>query len=189
MTDPLLFLLAVLTILGTPGPTNTLLATSGATAGVRPSLPLLFAELSGYLIAILLIRGVLSPVIAMWPLAGTVLKVMVASYVCWIAVRLWVRPSALTTAMRVSFRMVFFTTLLNPKAIIFALTVIPLTHPQLWMFFAAFAVAVLGCGMGWILIGGVIGATSRGKHQGIIQRVAAIVLAGFAGMILASAFA
>jgi hypothetical protein len=35
----------------------------------------------------------------------------------------------------------------------------------------------------------VIGAASRGRHQGIIQRVAAVVLAGFAGVILASAFA
>jgi threonine/homoserine/homoserine lactone efflux protein len=189
MTDPLLFLLAVLTILGTPGPTNTLLATSGATAGVRPSLPLLVAELSGYLIAILLIRGVLSPVIAMWPVVGTVLKVMVASYICWTAISLWVKPGALTTARRVNFRMVFVTTLLNPKAIIFALTVIPLTHTELWLYFAAFAVAVLCCGFGWILIGGVIGAASRGRHQSIIQRIAAVVLAGFAGVILASAFA
>jgi len=44
MDDPLLFALAVLTILGTPGPTNTLLATAGATGGLRRSLPLVPAE-------------------------------------------------------------------------------------------------------------------------------------------------
>jgi threonine/homoserine/homoserine lactone efflux protein len=37
MTDLWLFLLAVLTVLATPGPTNTLLATAGATAGFRAS--------------------------------------------------------------------------------------------------------------------------------------------------------
>ena len=189
MTDPLLFLLAVLTILGTPGPTNTLLATAGAIAGIRPSLPLLAAELSGYLIAILAIRVVLSPVIATWPMVGPVLKLMVAAYIGWVAVRLWLTPRALTGARQVSFRMVFITTLLNPKAIIFALTVIPLSHPQLWAYFAAFAVCVTCCGGGWILLGGAVGAASRGKHQGVIQKIAAVVLAGFAGVILASALA
>ena len=187
MTDPLLFLLAVLTILGTPGPTNTLLATAGATAGMRVSLPLLGAELSGYLVAILLIRGVLSPVIASWPVAGTVLKVMVAAYVAWIAVRLWAKPAHLTTARRVSFPMVFVTTLLNPKAIVFALTVIPLTHPSLWMYFVAFSACVLSAGFGWIAIGGAIGAAAGGARHLLVQRIAAVVLGAFAGMILASA--
>lgn len=187
MTDPLLFLLAVLTILGTPGPTNTLLATAGATAGVRVSWPLLGAELSGYLIAILLIRGVLSPVIAAWPLVGTVLKVMVAVYVAWIAVTLWARPTELTKARRVDFAMVFVTTLLNPKAIIFALTVIPLSHPELWMYFAAFSACVLSAGLGWLLVGGAIGAAAGGTRHHLVQRAAAVVLGAFAGMILASA--
>ena len=67
MTDPLLFILAVLTILGTPGPTNTLLATGGAVDGVGRSLPLLLGELTGYLVAIAVIRVVLGPVIAAYP--------------------------------------------------------------------------------------------------------------------------
>ena len=41
MTDPFAFALAVLALLGTPGPTNTLLATAGAAAGWRRSLRLL----------------------------------------------------------------------------------------------------------------------------------------------------
>lgn len=187
MTDPLIFLLAVLTILGTPGPTNTLLATAGATAGMRVSLPLLGAELSGYLIAILLIRGVLSPIIAAWPAVGAVLKVMVAAYVTWIAVRLWAKPAHLTTARRVSFPMVFVTTLLNPKAIVFALTVIPLTHPTLWMYFATFSVCVVGAGFSWIAVGKAIGAAAGSARHLLVQRIAAVVLGAFAGMIMASA--
>ena len=40
MQDPVLFTLTVLFILGTPGPTNTLLATAGGTVGFRRALPL-----------------------------------------------------------------------------------------------------------------------------------------------------
>ena len=89
MADLWLFLLAVLTILGTPGPTNTLLATAGATAGLRASLPLLLAELSGYLISIGLIRAVLGPILAAVPMLAIVLKVAVAAYLVWIAVEVW----------------------------------------------------------------------------------------------------
>lgn len=189
MIDPLLFLLAALTILAAPGPTNVLLATSGATAGVMRSLPLLGAALLGYLVTILLVRVVLSPVIGAWPVVGIVLKVMVAIYVGWLAVRLWLRPSIITAAVAVDFRMVLIVTLLNPKALIFALTVIPLTHVALWLYFAGFAACVLVCAGGWVLLGGAIGAAARGRHQGLIQKVAAVALGGFAGVILASAFA
>jgi len=52
MTDPILFAFAVIAILATPGPTNALLATAGAANGLRRSLPLVPAELAGYVIAI-----------------------------------------------------------------------------------------------------------------------------------------
>lgn len=44
MTNPFLFVLTVVTILVMPGPTNTLLATGGATVGMRRALPLALAE-------------------------------------------------------------------------------------------------------------------------------------------------
>ena len=49
MNDPLLFVLAAMLLLGTPGPTNTLLWVSAATTGTRRSLPLLLGELAGSL--------------------------------------------------------------------------------------------------------------------------------------------
>jgi threonine/homoserine/homoserine lactone efflux protein len=189
MSDPLLFILAVLMLLGTPGPTNTLLATSGAVAGVRRSLLLLAGELSGYLVAIAAIRIVLGPVFAAYLLIGSALKVAVAVYLGWIAIKLWLRGARLSgPASAVSLRNVFLTTLLNPKALIFALTIIPVAHPALPWFIAAFAVSVVCVGFCWILIGRAIGATAGERHAGLVPRIASVALAGFAGLIFASAF-
>lgn len=189
MTNPLLFIAAVLTLLGTPGPTNTLLATSGAVAGLRRSLALLVAELAGYLLAIATIRIVLGPVIHAYPLLGAALKITVALYLALIAVRLWRRSGALTaSAVTVSMRSVFVTTLLNPKALIFALSIIPAEHTQLLWFFVAFALAVPSVGFFWILVGRAIGAATGEKHPGLVQRIASVALVGFAGLIAASVF-
>ena len=186
MIDPVLFGLAVLTLLGTPGPTNTLLATSGAASGISRSLPLLAAELAGYAIAVAAIRLVLGPLINAFPVVGIGLKLAVVFYLGWVAYRLWTHNAALAGTQTVSWRSVFVTTLLNPKALIFALGIIPAEHPQLFWYFVAFAVAVPGVGFGWILVGRAIGAASGERHAGLIRRVASVALVGFAGMIAAS---
>jgi threonine/homoserine/homoserine lactone efflux protein len=186
MTDPILFMLAVLTILGTPGPTNTLLATSGAMSGVRRSLPLLAGELAGYLLAIAVIRVALGPLIHAFPALGVGLKLAVVAYLGWIAFRLWTHDASLTDARTVDPAAVFVTTLLNPKALIFALSIIPAEHPELPWFFIAFALAVPGVGFCWILVGRAIGAASGERNAGIVRRIASVALLGFAGVIAAS---
>jgi threonine/homoserine/homoserine lactone efflux protein len=94
MEDPLLFVLSVLAILGTPGPTNTLLATSGAAAGVEASLPLIPAESAGYLIAILTLGSALGPVVAASPLLAAALRIAAGGCLMLLAVRLWRRGGA-----------------------------------------------------------------------------------------------
>ena len=49
MTDKFSFIIVALALLATPGPTNTLLATSGAASGFRKSLVLLLGEFLGYM--------------------------------------------------------------------------------------------------------------------------------------------
>lgn len=189
MSDPLLFMLAVLTLLGTPGPTNTLLATSGAVVGIRRSLPLLAGELLGYLVAIAAIRIVLGPVFAAYPPIGVGLKIAVAIYLGWIAAKLWLRGARLSgPASAVTLPHIFVTTVLNPKALIFALSIIPAAHPQLIWFFTAYALSVTGVGLCWIVIGRAIGATAGERHAGLVPRIASVALVGFAGLIFASAF-
>lgn len=188
MIDPTLFILAVLSLLATPGPTNTLLATSGATVGIGRSLVLLVGELGGYLISIAVLRIVLGPVIAAQPVVGIALKVAVALYLAWIAVALWRRSSSLTGEGAVTLRAVLVTTLLNPKALVFAFGVIPAEHPMLWAYILAFVVTVPLIGFAWIAVGSAIGAASGERHAGIVRKVASVTLVGFAALLVRSAF-
>ena len=64
MTDEFSFIIAAVALLATPGPTNTLLATSGAASGFRKSLVLLLVEFLGYLIAIAVLITAMGPIVA-----------------------------------------------------------------------------------------------------------------------------
>ena len=59
--DVLPFVAGTVSLLAIPGPTNTLLAASGASVGWSRSLHLLAAELGGYMLAILALRALLAP--------------------------------------------------------------------------------------------------------------------------------
>ena len=184
-----LFLLAVLSLLATPGPTNTLLATAGATSGVRQALPLLAAELSGYLIAISIVGFLLRPLLAGAPVIGIVLKVSVAVYLVFTAIRLWRRTTASEAEHGlVSGRSVFITTLLNPKVLIFALVILPFGHDDIAGYLAAFSICVLGVGCCWVALGGFLGLATADKYPRLVPRIASVALAGFASLIFASAF-
>jgi threonine/homoserine/homoserine lactone efflux protein len=188
MTNPWLFILAVLTILATPGPTNTLLASGAAVSGLRRSLPLLAAELGGYLVTIDLVGLLLKPVIAAYPAIGVGMKAAVAVYLAWAAVKLWRTtgaPDGARTAVR--WGNVFVATMLNPKGLIFALAIIPFGHPDVALYLLAFAVSVVGVGFLWLVAGHLLGAAA-GRRRHLVPRVASLALVGFAGLIAASAF-
>ncbi|MBL8598265.1 MAG: LysE family transporter [Devosia sp.] len=187
MSDPVLFFLAVLTILATPGPTNTLMATAGATRGLAGSLRLLPAEIGGYLLAIFAIHFALGQVVGDHPVIGSGLKIAVAAYLVWLAVKLWRRPLILDAgAQAVSFANVFVTTLLNPKALVFALTVLPWQSPALGWYVAAFAATVVAAGGGWIALGSTLRG-AMGSRAGYLPRIAAVALLAFAGLVLRAA--
>jgi threonine/homoserine/homoserine lactone efflux protein len=188
MTDPLLFFVAVVTLLATPGPTNTLLATSGALSGFRRSLPLLAAELAGYLLAVCLIGLVLRPVLLAVPLLAISLKVVVAVYLLNIAWKLWRRGATPDAVGVVSAPAMFVATLLNPKAIIFSLGILPFGHPGIEPYLAGFSVLVVCLGAIWIGIGRAAGIAAGARHARHLPRIASVILTAFAGVIFASAF-
>ena len=186
MTNPLLFLLAVLTVLATPGPTNTLLASAAALKGVRGALPLLLAELLGYLVTVDLVGFLLRPLLVANPAIGIALKVAVALYLVVVAVRLW-RDTATEAGARaaVGWTSVFVATLLNPKGLIFALAILPFGQPAIAAYLLAFAASIVGVGFLWLVAGRLLGAAA-GARRKLVPRAAALLLAGFAGLIAAS---
>lgn len=189
MIDPIQFALAVLLLLATPGPTNTVMATAGAVN--RGDWPWLFmlAELGGYLAIVLLARAVLLPLIDAHSWVGVALKVVVVAYLIYAAIRLWrTRISTSGTPGRVTPQLVALTTFLNPKGLIFAITIIPRDHPMLLAYFAAFAALVLIVGGSWFVAGRTLGILA-GHRASLLPRVSSVALVGFAGYLVASVVA
>lgn len=184
MQDPLLFSLAVLAILGTPGPTNTLLATSGALSGVRRSLPLVLAEVTGYLLAIGVLALLLGEILQAYAGLATMLRLLIAGYLVHAAWGLWQRSGSFADGGRaIGFDRVFVTTLLNPKAVVFAFGVIPLSDPAAAAYVAAFAGFVVLAALAWIAIGASAARRAGGRHGRLVPRLSAVALTLFAGLI------
>jgi threonine/homoserine/homoserine lactone efflux protein len=185
--EALSFSLAVLTLLAVPGPTNTLLAASGAALGWRRSLPLLPAEISGYILSISLLMAVLGPIMAAQPVLAAGLKLAAGGWIAWCGWRMW-RQSAQTLAVPaapVGFRQVFLTTLINPKAVIFALVVFPpMPLAQQGPTLALFSLITIVVGASWIMLGALL---ARAVAPRRVQAVAALALGLFAVTLSAQA--
>ncbi len=123
------FAFTVLFLLLTPGPTNTLLAVSGAARGLKASLPLIGAELGGYLTTILPLVFLAAPLLADQPLAALLIKLASTLWVLLLAARLWTRPPSTSKPGAVTAASVYGTTVLNPKALIIGLALIPAASP------------------------------------------------------------
>jgi threonine/homoserine/homoserine lactone efflux protein len=191
--DLLTFTLASLALLATPGPTNTLLFTSGAVAGPRRSLALLGAELAGYMVSINLLIAVVGPLMARHGGLKLALQVACAAYLVVAARSLWVHGAGKADEA-VGFGRVFVTTLLNPKGFIFAFAIIPggpeagLLARLPWLMALA---AIIACAGGsWIYAGAVIRQARAGDAGGaLFCRIGAVALMAFAALLSWSAVA
>jgi threonine/homoserine/homoserine lactone efflux protein len=187
------FVLAVAALLSVPGPTNTLLAASGAAIGIRSSLRLVPMEILGYLVAIGCLLAVVVPLTASHPLVPIASKLLASAYLTWSAVQLWRDGGAelMKVPAPASPGRLFLTTLLNPKALIFAVVIFPHTGlVTLAPHAAVFSALVAGIGGGWIVLGSLIARSAAGSATPRrISRLAAIALGIFATLIAGSAVA
>jgi len=185
---PAAFLLALLALLLSPGPTNTLIALGGATRGFRRALPLIGAELAGYLAAVVPLALVGRPWLEAHPRLALAVRGAAALWILYLAVRLWRQPVAGGAGL-VTFRRVFVTTLLNPKALVIGLALLPATTPAgLLPWLVIFAASVAAVAAVWIAAGALLGRASAGGLPPLVRRVAAgylgVVAAGLAASTL-----
>ena len=183
MTDLTAFSLAVLVVLATPGPTNSLLATVGATVGVRRASIFVGAELCGYALGVLTWRLALGPVVDAYPAISTTLRFVLAVYLAWLAWQLWSSGPTGATQGSVTFSKVFRVTLLNPKGMLFGLFLLPTAQSTYtWpVYFLVLCVLIVLVGLIWVSMGGVIGRIAN--HHGWTDapsKVGAVALAVFA---------
>ncbi|WP_245314668.1 LysE family translocator [Sinorhizobium alkalisoli] len=189
--QPLPFVLAVSLLLATPGPTNTLLWLSGATAGPRRSIRLLLAEVCGYLTVTIPISMFARPFLIALPELGILLRFAAAVWVLFLARSLWLTSASGAAKRPIGAGQVFVTTLLNPKALVVALVIMPqvgLMAMLPWL--AWFVVLTLTAGSLWIGAGAILGrGPTRKAGQQLFRRIAAGFLALFSLAMAGSALA
>ena len=181
-----LFVSLVAAILLTPGPTNTLLASSGVQVGLKKSLQLIPAEAFGYLIAISCWGYLIGSIAHHLPILPMILKLLSAGYIIFLAIKLW-RTSTLEQNLfspTIRAYELFMATLLNPKALLFASAIFPvMAWSQLEHYVAhmlIFLFILVPIAVFWTFIGSIL-ATNKISwlNQSNLQKTASLVLMSF----------
>jgi threonine/homoserine/homoserine lactone efflux protein len=179
---PFTFALSAALLLLMPGPTNTLLAAGGATAGFRRAALLPLAEALGYAIAISAFVAAAAAIQAI-PAATAAMKLLAAAWLLYSACRLWA-ARAEPLGGEIGFIRVMATTILNPKAMLVGTTMIPvagLAAAAPWI--AGYVLMSTTAGLAWVAFGSMLPAALR-RHA---TAAAAVVLAGFSAIAASAA--
>jgi threonine/homoserine/homoserine lactone efflux protein len=170
-------LLAILALLLTPGPTNTLLLLAGAERGLAAAARLIPAELAGYLASVLPLALAGQSVLAAWPGLRLAVALTAAVWVALLALRLWHLPVA-QAAAATGAGQVFLTTIMNPKALIFGLVLLP-GPTGLWLNLPLFAGLVIAAALFWAALGSGLRARSSDQPRALflLRRLASVTLA------------
>lgn len=180
------FVSVIATILLTPGPTNTLLASSGIQAGIKKSIRLVPSEVFGYLISITLWGILLQSVSQYLPWLPSVLKLLSASYIIFLALKLWKTSTQKVSLDQstITAKALFCATLLNPKALLFASTVFPQTawsNLSIYLVhMSVFLLLITPIAFLWIVFGSaLISNKIKWLNQCNLQRTASLILISF----------
>lgn len=181
-----LFIGLVATILLTPGPTNTLLASSGVQVGLRKSVKLIPAEVLGYVISISAWGMLIGKVSTKLPLLPPILKLLSACYIIFLAIKLWhtANQEIELNQPTIRTRELFCATLLNPKALLFASAIFPVAawsefHIYL-IHMMAYLALITPIALFWIFLGSLLASKKVAwLNQTNLQKTASLVLVSF----------
>lgn len=178
------FILSALLILLTPGPTNTVLATCGASLGIRRAAIMPFAEAMGYILAVSFFIG-LTDGIQGNAIAFATMKLLAAGWLLYSAVRLWGMPFLSDArSVRQLFVRVLLTTIVNPKAMLVGTVLIPSgANIQAPVWLATYAAMSTLAGLAWVVFGGCLLLRVR-RHS---YKLASLILGAFSLAAVASA--
>jgi len=181
-----LFIGLVATILLTPGPTNTLLASSGVQVGLRKSVKLIPAEVLGYVISISAWGVLIGKVSTTLPLLPPILKLLSACYIIFLAIKLWhtANQEVELNQPTIRTRELFCATLLNPKALLFASAIFPVAAwSDFHIYFIhmmAYLALITPIALFWIFLGSLLASKKvTWLNQTNLQKTASLVLVSF----------
>ena len=177
------FVATSILVLITPGPTNTVLAASGAAMGFRRAAILPLAEAIGYIIAIS-VFVLFAEVMRDNHMALAAIRLAAAGWLIYSASVMWRTPFEPDPAIKDSpFRRVLLTTIVNPKAMLVGTILIPVgTGAAAPAWIATYATLSTSAGLCWVGLGAVLPLGIR-RHA---YKLAAIVLSGFSVLAIAS---
>ena len=158
---------------------------------MRRSLPLLLGEVGGYLTVIVPTTVLAAPLISAQPEIGLLLKLAAACWILFMAHALWTMKAHSASERPITAGQVFVTTLLNPKALVIALVIMPqlgLLAMLPWLL--GFVALTLSASSLWIAAGTLLARLPR-RPVGtrLPRRIAAACLAAFSFGIAGSALA
>ena len=184
--SPIEMTLAVLVLLLTPGPTNSLVLLAGAERGWLGALRLIPAELSGYLLTVLPLSLMGTTLLSDHHALRTAVTLAAAVWVAALAVKLWQVPEAGGAGTSVGGRALFVTTALNPKALIFGLVLLP-SPDRLAANLAIFAALIVAVAVVWAGLGAALRAGGSGQPRAIpvLRRLASVWLAAISVVLIA----
>lgn len=180
-------------VLIVPGPTNTLLLSSGLKNGLRDTWPLVAAEALGYVAAISTWGFFLYAFATNRTWLVDVVKLASSVYIFCLAFNMWTRSVTIQDASvsPVNFHELFIATLANPKALLFASTLFPpeafrAAHYFAWSI-ATFLIVLVPIGVGWSCLGRLLALRkSVAAHMTTLLRGMSLVLLTFSGTMIYS---
>ncbi|MBY5410833.1 threonine transporter RhtB [Rhizobium leguminosarum] len=180
------FAAGVFMLLILPGPTNAILAMASQDLTVGRAIGLLATVISAYLAVVLLASGFAGSLLRDHPVVSQGVKLVSASWVLYLALRLSGIGSSRVEAVGV--RQLAVTTLLNPKSLIIGLTMVPPTQEvATTSAIAILASVLLAVSSIWLLVGRVILGQKK-RIPSLVRRCGSATLAAFSAVLMFSAF-